>query len=486
LQIHPTVNFFLGLSRERLVARYCHNHPKVDKAALSAVLSYAPAHMFWAGADLMHVTSCEGQKSMVLIETNSCPSGQKSMPLENDRQEQGGYRVLLQRSLLPRLPPRAEGALAIVYDKNPMEASGYAAALADLMGETVHLVPFMHGAAVELVRFAADGAMEVREATLRDSAALSCSSGSVNSEDEMENEGGSNGRWVRIRGGVRYVTERPWSRIPVHSPTVFLNGVLACLAGGRNKIVAARAYAAYGAELATARTGLAINTPHTLWNVPFDSLRACVARLGGFACIKVPYSNAGQGVYTITSEAEFADFEAANAGSRYERYLVQSLISNSEWSSVLDGERLYHVGTVPDKRGRIFVADLRMMVSGGADGFACVGMYARKAPAPLSTRLEENADSWSQLGTNLSVSLGDGKFTSAPERLLLMDRRDFDELGIGLDELIDAFVQTCLATISIDRMGAHLCTGGVFDLSRLAEVNDDPGLAREIMRSTVA
>jgi hypothetical protein len=118
--IHPTVRFFLGLSRERIVARHCHNNPLVNKAALAAALAYSPQHVHWAGTDLMHVTSCGGRKRMVVIETNSCPSGQKSTPLMDDHQEEGGYRVLLQRSLLPRLPPRAMGELAIVYDKNPM------------------------------------------------------------------------------------------------------------------------------------------------------------------------------------------------------------------------------------------------------------------------------------------------------------------------------------------------------------------------------
>jgi hypothetical protein len=137
------------------------------------------------------------------------------------------------------------------------------------------------------------------------------------------------------------------------------------------------------------------------------------------------------------------------------------------------------VGTVPDRRGNIYVADLRLMVSGSAEGFACVGIYGRKAPAPLAARLAEGADSWQMLGTNLSTKLECGRFTTAPDRLLLMDARDFDVLGIGLDELIDAFVQTCLATIAIDRMAAHLCPGGVFAPSRMAEVNDDSGLMAE-------
>ena len=37
-QIHTLVRFFLGLSNERIVERYCHLKPRVDRAALTALL----------------------------------------------------------------------------------------------------------------------------------------------------------------------------------------------------------------------------------------------------------------------------------------------------------------------------------------------------------------------------------------------------------------------------------------------------------------
>ena len=57
---------------------------------------------------------------------------------------QCGYRVLLEASFMPALAAREGtlpgGALAVLYDKNKMEAGGYAAALADLTGEQVGLL----------------------------------------------------------------------------------------------------------------------------------------------------------------------------------------------------------------------------------------------------------------------------------------------------------------------------------------------------------
>ena len=79
--IHPMVNFFLNLEQQRIINRYCHLHPKVRPETLEEILNYQPKYFLWAGADLINVTSAGGRRQMVVIETNSCPSGQKSMPL---------------------------------------------------------------------------------------------------------------------------------------------------------------------------------------------------------------------------------------------------------------------------------------------------------------------------------------------------------------------------------------------------------------------
>ncbi len=81
---------------------------------------------------------------MVIIETNSCPSGQKSMPLLNEAEEKNGYTVLIDQTFKPYLEECQaqgkmidQGVLAVVFDKNTQEATGYAACLADSFGEDV-------------------------------------------------------------------------------------------------------------------------------------------------------------------------------------------------------------------------------------------------------------------------------------------------------------------------------------------------------------
>src|SRR5690606_1812887 len=119
-------------------------------------LQYQPAYYCWSGADLINVTNAKGKRQMVVIESNSCPSGQKSMPLPTDILPQGGYRELIEKSFHPysKIKKLSSGsALAVLYDKNIMENSGYAAALADFYDRPVYLVPFENHGDHSQIRF---------------------------------------------------------------------------------------------------------------------------------------------------------------------------------------------------------------------------------------------------------------------------------------------------------------------------------------------
>lgn len=453
--IHPMVRYFFSLTRERLAKRYCHLHPEVAPEAVVAALTHTPTHMRWGGADLFYTTNERGQRSMVVIETNSSPSGQKSMPILSEESEQGGYRILLERAFLPLLRRRSvprEGGLAVLFDKNLMESSGYAAALADLTGEPVHLVPFHQDDEDPPARFV-DGVLEVRDET---------------------------GQWLPMRGALKYVTQRPWTRIPPITRTAILNPTLVCLAGGRNKLLAAKAYDLYNGELEG--TGLRIHTPETIWDVSRGEVPLWLERLGGIGVVKVPYSNAGQGVYTITTRAELDAFMAAD--HPYDRFIVQALIGNLGWTSRGRQGRLYHIGTVPDRHGDIYVADMRLMVGAGDDGFFPVALYARRARAPLAPAVEEGSQSWEMLGTNLSFKRDDGSWDTESKRLLLMDSRNFNRLGLGLDDLVEGYIQTVLSVTAIDRMAQQLLTSkGKFRRKFFGSINPDPALVDEIDRA---
>ncbi|CAJ0865516.1 11048_t:CDS:2 [Entrophospora sp. SA101] len=435
--IHPLVASFFQLGNERIIARYTHLNPRVSLNTLTDLLSrYKPKHFRWAGSDLFNVTTVNGQRQMIIVETNSCPSGQKSMPLLSDTDEYGGYQVVIEsafKEAIEKADPSL-GDLAVICDKNLMETSGYATALAEVMQEKVWFVQYYDDDDDPPVKWI-DRVMYIRD---------------INN------------------ACFRYVTQRPWNRIPLSTRTIVMNEIVSCLAGGRNKMMADRAYEFFNAELVD--TGLAIRVPETINNVTRSEIPLWIHSMGG--------------VYTITNPQELQEF--LDKDHHYDKFIVQSLVGNASWSSVTRSGKFYHVGTIPNKRNHTYVSDLRMMITAGKNGFQPVSIYARRARKPLLSHLEDDPSitSWEMLGTNLSVKKADGEWSSESERLLLMDRKDFNQLGIGVDDLIDAYVQTCLAVIAIDKMCQKLMPEeGKFDFNLFRALNPDETLLSEILEA---
>ncbi|KAF8939774.1 hypothetical protein BGZ58_008751 [Dissophora ornata] len=460
-QIHPMVGYFFSLGNERIIARYMHLNPQVNEDVLRKCLDYVPKHFQWAGkcSDLFNVTTASGHRQMIIVETNSCPSGQKSMPLLSESDEHGGYRLVLESAFKDMIDTadRSLGGLAVVCDKNMMEASGYASTLAEVMKEKVWLVEYYEYDQDPPVKWV-DRVMFVRD---------------------------NKKEWHSIRACFRYVTQKPWNRFPLYTKTVVMNQTVACLAGGRNKMMAAKAYELFNAELAD--SGLHVRVPETINNVTKNEIPLWLDSMGGHAVVKVPYSNAGQGVYTITNKQELQEF--MDTPQHYDKYIVQSLVGNASWSSITRHGKFYHVGTIPNKKNNTFVTDLRMMVAGNKDGFRPICIYARRARKPLIRYLEDDPSttSWEMLGTNLSVKSPTGEWSTEAARLLLMDRKDFNQLGLGVDDMIDAYIQTVLSVIAIDKMCQRLMrdnvdgSGQTFDMELFKALNPDSVLWQEIM-----
>ena len=335
-----------------------------------------------------------------------------------------------------------------MYDKNFVEASGYAEAIAAAFDEEVLLVPYFNEEmAAELCKVE-DGVIYVKQ------------------ED-----------WVPVRACFRYVTQKPWNRIPVTTKTVVFNPVITCLAGGRNKLVASKAYQMFNAQ--NKEFNLNIVTPETIWDVQKAEIPLWVERMGGKAVVKVPYSNAGQGVYTIINQEELDRF--MDLDFEYEKFIVQALIGNYGWSSEFLGGKSYHVGTVPNRKGKSFALDLRMIIHSTKDGYRPLSLYGRRASKALSAQLESGEESWDVLGTNLSIKEGENQWSSDTNRLLLMDRKGFNALGIALDNLIDGFIQSVMATVAIDQMAIQLISKkGTLKRRLFKSLNNDDALLDEI------
>ena len=205
------------------------------------------------------------------------------MPLLSEiADEHGGYGLVIDNAFATLLKSTEKhvGGLAVIYDKNKMEASGYAAVMADAMNEHVYLVEYYNAERDPNVKWI-DGLMYVRD-NLRGKTRVSC----FLLTNAIE--------WHPIRACFRYVTQKPWNRIPLVTKTVVLNGVIACLSGGRNKLMAARAYEFLNAELDG--TGISVRVPETIRNVAKNEIPLWLDSMGGHAVLKVPYSNAGNSI----------------------------------------------------------------------------------------------------------------------------------------------------------------------------------------------
>ncbi|WP_306641123.1 hypothetical protein [Sanyastnella coralliicola] len=449
--LHPMVAFFLNLNPEQIVKRYCHLHPNVEANVVRDLLGYVPRYFTHSGTDLIHCATDAGNRKMVVIETNSSPSGQKSMPLLDDYQEMGGYLTYVEKTFVPFLKQRRtiKGELAVLYDKNYMEASGYAKAIAQSTHEKVHLIPVFNDGTSDDFFKVEDGVLFVHE----------------------------NGAWTPIRACFRYVTQQPWNRLPVLGRTLVFNPVITCLAGGRNKLVASKAYQLFNAEYK--EHNLHISTPETIWDVEKAEIPLWVRQMGGKAVVKIPYSNAGQGVFTIVNEEELNLFMAQEFD--YDKFIVQSLIGNHAWSSEFTGGKLYHVGTMPTAKGLNYALDFRMIIHATQEGFRPLSLYSRRASEPLALELGSGKDSWAVLGTNLSMKEGSNQWSSDVARLMVMDRKGFNRLGIGLDDLIDGYLQSVMATVAIDNMAKQLINSkGKLKKRLFKSLNNDESLIKEI------
>jgi len=99
----------------------------------------------------------------------------------------------------------------------------------------------------------------------------------------------------------------------------------------------------------------------------------------------------------------------------------------------------------------------------------------------MEAELEPGVQSWGVLGTNLSKKVGDEQWETEPKRLLMMDRKDFDRLGLGIDDLIESFMQAVMANRAIDDLARKLVKrGGGFRSDLFRSLNNDEALLREI------
>ncbi len=471
-ELHPTVRKFVNMTDKEMVKRYAQLHPKVNKRMLMELLHYKPKHFYWAGGDLFPVTDFNGSQQMVILETNSSPSGQKSRPSGGygsyekamDNADKAGFDIV-GRAFVGAMEDnafahdKANGRVAVLFDKNYKETTGYAATLADLLKENVLLVPHYRDSP-DNAKWGKDGILQVKD---------------------------EKGKWTPVRAAYRYVTQAPWERIPTKSRTMLFNPILACLAGGRNKAMAFTAYHQMNEKLLANDAGFSINMPKTFNNIEMKDIPGKIKELGGLAVVKVPYSNAGQGVYVISSDDDLKAFQKDQEGGSYQKYIVQELIGPAGWIPNPTETSRFHRGAInfnkKDKEPRVF--DMRMMVVRGKKGWEFVTANGRYASKPMTNDVKKYPVS-EVLKTNLSVKEGKNRFNSDSSRLIPIHDQGFNKMALSLDDLIEGKIQTVLSAVAIDQLAKQLVdTNGDFNEALFNKLNGkDDSLMTEINKGS--
>ena len=454
-KLHKTVEYFFSLSKKDYIKIYCNKYKdaNVNEEILNEMMSYKPKYFHWSGIDLLNVNNFDSyNNNMVILETNSCPSGQKSMP---NIIPGLGYETLMKLfiSIVNDLSEKNmlhEGVLAVIYDKNYVEVSGYAKKLANISSENIYLVESYNNDEFPSIKWDSDGVMYIID---------------------------NNMAWIKVRAVFRYVTQQPWNRIPINSKTFVFNSILSCISGGRNKLLAHKAYEELNNN-ELLNSGLKIRIPYTICDVTFNDIELIIKNMDYRAVIKIPYSNAGQGVFTIHTKEEYDICIKNISNTKYEKLIIQELIDS--------------VGTVPINND-IYVWDLRIMINSSRDGYKPLVLYARKAECPLVSNKDKNYNinndndnnnnsSRKMYLTNLSEKIEENKWNTATERLIILDEENFEKLGITLEDLVDGYIQATLATIAIDKMAIKLWCDKKFkfNIDLFNSLNSDNGLVNEM------
>lgn len=424
--IHPDVKIFLSYTKNDLIDKYVEQHKNIDKKTLENILIYQPKHFYWSGVDLYKTES----NKMIILETNSCPSGQKSMP---DDIPGHRYTLLMQQFLyLSKTKSHIKGSLAVIYDINQMELSGYAKQLANLANEPVYYIEIHEKENKHI--YWENGVLFVL----------------------------NDGTYIPIRAAFRFVTQKPWLKIPVKTQTFIYNPVIACLAGGRNKLIANKAYDNFNDEFSN--TGIKIHKPLTLTDIDLKDIAEHVRNMNYCSVIKIPYSNSGQEVFIIRCEKDLNDFLREVNNFTYKKCIIQELITPK--------------CTEPDTSGNKYIYDLRFMNYHNGSNYVPLIMYARKAKSHFSN--ENMASSKDMYLTNLSERITGGGWVHHSERLILLDEKEYIMLNINIDNLVEAYFQCVFATIAIDKMADSLYKDD-FNIELFTKLNDDTSLITEII-----
>jgi hypothetical protein len=428
---------YLNMSNKEIAENYS-KRKGIEQQAVMDLLNYKPKFFFNAGSDLMKVTQ-NNETKMLVIEVNSVATGSMSFPTR-DVEYYNQYEYIIENSFKPLIKdiPEDDGVLAVLNDANYLEAYTYAVIMARKMSENVYVVNLCEARHYNNYFRINDDYLEIF----------------------------INNKWTKIRACYKYVQTKPWLMLPVQSKTFIYNSLLGCLAGGRNKAIAALAYSILNHELKD--KGLKINHPKTFVNLSKeDVLEKYKER--GLGVAKGLYGNGGYDIYFLTSDKDLSFFKEHAMSNN--KYIYQDLVGLKSWLKNGADNRYFHIGTnLPDRK----VFDLRMCIAYTKDGYRPSSMFSRTSKEALN----ENYDEINNFKNVLLTNIGDA--LDLNNQIVILDDNGFKRLGLDFNDVIDGFIQTVLAAVAVDKMACRLMEKGSFNFDLFIELNHDYQLYDEL------
>ncbi|XP_037025300.1 uncharacterized protein LOC119066766 [Bradysia coprophila] len=448
------VDFMKNWSTAQIIESYTQTRPHVNQQVLKGLLTENPTFVLYSGVDLIYSKGRNGKKKFLLIETNVYTAGQDAMPPSAQVYETHSNLCVLNDEW--KRQPVEAGGLAHMYGRKTRRDYAYPHIMAKLTKESIHVVPMFSkredGEIETLYRFV-DGTMQVKY------------------KDE----------WQNIRACFCTMSYRTWSFFPVTNnlKTYMCPHPIAGLVG-KNKILSEYAYRDFNEKYS--KHGIQIRGPKTMVGIAKADIREIVEQnFNGRAVIKTPYDSQGRGVYIIRTDGDLDDFYAKDE-SDYSLWVVQELIG----LEACPNDRYQQIGFHLD--GQMYAYSVRIIACNSPSGFKMITICSARAPAPFA-KDGETADIAPGLLHKIKTVHEDDVYVtniaSNPDgelRSFYFDDAGVKGMGIGMDDVIDGFMQTVYCTHAIDNMCKKLIMeNGELDVQLLRELNPDPQLLAEVV-----
>lgn len=139
--------------------------------------------------------------------------------------------------------------------------------------------------------------------------------------------------------------------------------------------------------------------------------------------------------------------------------------------------------------GQMYAYTVRIIACDSPTGFKTIAICCARAPAPFAKNGETAEIASDALLNKIKTVHEDDAYVSnigtnpdSEQRSFYVDDAGMKGMGIGMDDVVDGFMQTVYSTLAIDNMCKKLTMeDGELNMQLLKELNPDPQLLAEVV-----